>query len=186
MTAPELDVAAVQARLDAATPGPWEAHEDDASAFGEWVIWMPDAGCDQALVEHAVDAELIAHAPTDLRLLLEALKEARDRYDVLDQHAHSQDGLTDQIVDAEARASAAEAALVAERAAGIRIPRPAIHTGPKHLTINEATANYLRDAAQRVRDRRIWGSGVSALVASVLSDVAAALDGTDAEEADHG
>lgn len=57
----------------------------------------------------------------------------------------------------------------------ISIPKPAIHTGPKHQTVDEATTAYLREAANRVRANRYWGSGVSALVATVLDDVAAAV-----------
>lgn len=57
----------------------------------------------------------------------------------------------------------------------ITIPKPAIHTGPEHLTVDEATVDYLRAAAERVRTKRIWGSGVSALVSTVLDDVAAAV-----------
>lgn len=57
----------------------------------------------------------------------------------------------------------------------LRIPKPEIHTGPKHMTVDEATIHYLREAAERVRAKRIWGSGVSALVATVLDDTAAAL-----------
>lgn len=57
----------------------------------------------------------------------------------------------------------------------ISIPRPAIHTGPKHLTVDEATTSYLREAAARVRSNRYWGSGVTALVSSVLDSVADAL-----------
>lgn len=65
----------------------------------------------------------------------------------------------------------------------IRIPRPEIHTGPKHQTVNEATIAYLTEAAERVRTKQIWGSGVSALVATILEDVATALLATPAPEA---
>lgn len=58
----------------------------------------------------------------------------------------------------------------------IAIPRPAIHTGPARLTVDEATAAYLREAAKRVREKRYWGSGVTALVSTVLDDVATALE----------
>lgn len=57
----------------------------------------------------------------------------------------------------------------------ITIPRPAIHTGPAHKTVDEATADYLLEAAGRVVDQRIWGSGVSALVARTLTDAAMAI-----------
>jgi hypothetical protein len=58
----------------------------------------------------------------------------------------------------------------------IVIPKPQIHTGPKHQTVDEATAAYLREAARRVRANRYWGSGVSALVSTVLDDTAAAIE----------
>lgn len=79
-------------------------------------------------------------------------------------------------LDREARArQAAEGAPAAEVSGYVRIPKPEIHTGPKHMTVDQATVSYLRDAAARVRTRQIWGSGVSALVAKVLDDTAAAL-----------
>lgn len=57
----------------------------------------------------------------------------------------------------------------------ITIRKPQIFTGPTHQTVDEATAMYLREAANRVRDNRYWGSGVTALVASVLDDAAEAI-----------
>lgn len=54
----------------------------------------------------------------------------------------------------------------------IAIPRPRITTGPKHQTVDEATAAYLREASERVKANRYWGSGVSRLVADLLSDAA--------------
>lgn len=59
--------------------------------------------------------------------------------------------------------------------ARISIPRPQITTGPKDLTVDEATINYLREAATRVRDQRYWGSGVTALVSDLLDAVANAM-----------
>jgi hypothetical protein len=58
----------------------------------------------------------------------------------------------------------------------ITIPKPQIHTGPQHLTVDQATVSYLRDAAARVRRQRYWGSGVTALVSTVLDDVANAIE----------
>jgi hypothetical protein len=58
----------------------------------------------------------------------------------------------------------------------ITIPKPQIHTGPRHLTVDQATVSYLRDAAARVRAQRYWGSGVTALVSTVLDDVANAIE----------
>lgn len=61
----------------------------------------------------------------------------------------------------------------------IIVPRPQIHTGPKDMTVDAASAMYLRDAACRVRANRYWGSGVSALVARLLDDAAQAIDTTE-------
>jgi hypothetical protein len=88
-----LDVKAIRARLASATPGPWEWHaagldddgalqptngEDDA-LFGHvsgagWVRVLTDGSArgeyTQDIDPHGPDADLIAHAPTDLAALL--------------------------------------------------------------------------------------------------------------------
>lgn len=45
-----------------ATEGPWEAGVNDHSAVlpNDYAIWMPDMGCDGALVEKEADAAWIA------------------------------------------------------------------------------------------------------------------------------
>ena len=60
----------------------------------------------------------------------------------------------------------------------ISIERPQIHTGPTHLTVDEATVSYLREAEKRVRTNRYWGSGVTALVAGILKAVADEIERT--------
>lgn len=57
----------------------------------------------------------------------------------------------------------------------IRVPRPQITTGPKHLTTDQATVKYLREAAERVEVQRYWGSGVTRLVADLLTAAADAM-----------
>lgn len=57
----------------------------------------------------------------------------------------------------------------------IRIPRPYITTGPSG-DVHADAVHYLVEAAERVRHGRIWGSGVSALVARVLDDVVTAME----------
>lgn len=80
------------------------------------------------------------------------------------------------IVRAEvARHLAARPTPEPDQAARVAIPRPSIHTGPNHMTVDEATYSYLREAASRVRVNRYWGSGVTCLVADVLESVATAL-----------
>ena len=63
----------------------------------------------------------------------------------------------------------------------ITIPRPYITTGPKHMTEDEATVMYLREAAERVSNGRFWGSGVSALVARTLTAAADAIAASSSE-----
>lgn len=62
----------------------------------------------------------------------------------------------------------------------IILPRPQITTGPKGVPVDEATADYLTEAAARVRANRYWGSGVSTCVATLLDHAAAALRGNGA------
>jgi hypothetical protein len=78
-------VDAIQARLDAATPGPWHWGDDDAGGAG-WEALMTESGRHviSSEVPHAfrvsgllADEDLIAHAPSDLRLLLAAVRRGR-------------------------------------------------------------------------------------------------------------
>ncbi|SDC45011.1 hypothetical protein [Nocardioides lianchengensis] len=57
----------------------------------------------------------------------------------------------------------------------ISVPRPQLTTGPKQMTVDEATVMHLRQAATRVREQRYWGSGVTALVSELLDAAAAAM-----------
>lgn len=58
----------------------------------------------------------------------------------------------------------------------IRIPRPQIFTGPTHVSVDAATVSYLREAADRVRHGRYWGSGVTALVSELIDSAARAIE----------
>jgi hypothetical protein len=80
-------LSAIRARLDAATPGPWEAGTASCCPDLGWVEGPKGAVCPQftaTKVTHSLDAndaELIANAPTDLRALLaevEGLRVERD------------------------------------------------------------------------------------------------------------
>lgn len=61
-------------RLEAATPGPWEAGYD-----GGWTVETKDAVIvdmtDSEAEQGRIDADFIAHAPTDLAALLAAVRE---------------------------------------------------------------------------------------------------------------
>lgn len=73
----------IRARLDAATPGPWERWKDGMRV---WSRVPPDApfGVDVADVyaSHAT-ADLIAHAPEDIAWLLAEVERLQDRCEVL-------------------------------------------------------------------------------------------------------
>ena len=62
-------IAAIRARLDAATPGNWTAkHEAVTTDVGEWGLVAETLNDTDE--QRAADARLIANAPTDLRALL--------------------------------------------------------------------------------------------------------------------
>lgn len=79
------------------------------------------------------------------------------------------------MIRAEAVAAARDPLGEAAAVERISVRRPQIHTGPRNMTVDEASAMYLRDAAARVRAQCYWGSGVTALVADLLDDASAAL-----------
>jgi hypothetical protein len=78
MTKEQFD--AIRARLDAATPGPWEAGTAACCPDMGWVDGPKGAVCPQftaTKVTHSLDAndaELIANAPIDLRALLDEVE----------------------------------------------------------------------------------------------------------------
>lgn len=101
---PSLDLEAIEARANAATPGPWfwnsyakvsaaplvQAEEDwpideateEVADFGRFyveamatVAWVPPRMGDTATGRHAADADLIAHAREDIPALVAALRE---------------------------------------------------------------------------------------------------------------
>lgn len=102
--ATELDTAAIRARLEAATPAPWEVgdgwvytlpvYEGDNRLSN--VLGMKFADLDRQQQERAraqANAEFIAHARTDVERLLTALDEARAEVERLhfdlDREAHA-------------------------------------------------------------------------------------------------
>lgn len=113
--ATELDLDAIRARVDAATEGPWEATPNGRILSLTWPCddvagWFGNKG---AVVEtlRNPDAEFIAHARTDVPLLLAALDEARENEAIM--KAFRRRAFTAEVGHMEAltRAAAAEAAL---------------------------------------------------------------------------
>lgn len=116
MTTSKLD--AIAARLESATPGPWEAVTDDDGRTKEHSVWSEQSS--DYVAEWIVtkpDADLIAHAPADLAALLavvEALLEARR--DLTHNHLHRVPGRWDKdgsFCDVCARVGALDDALAA-------------------------------------------------------------------------
>lgn len=79
----------IQARLDAATKGPWEFTPCDSMPVLH--IFAPDNKHiwhkDRELEEQEANAALIAHAPTDLTTLLQDLRDAREEISSLREAA---------------------------------------------------------------------------------------------------
>ena len=106
-----MDLQAIGARLAAATPGPWKAQDFVAAPTedaGSPVVKQGNGGLvayalRSGAVEHEwydkpqcdADAEFIAHAPEDIRALIEEVKAVRDAVarhpDVLECSEYSDD-----------------------------------------------------------------------------------------------
>lgn len=86
-------IAAIEARLAAATPGPWIVEDDD----GHWYIYGPDGFQIHNLFNSALRGRavaegnrlLIANAPTDIRALLDANAAAVVRAERLERMIHA-------------------------------------------------------------------------------------------------
>lgn len=74
------DIAAIRARLEAATPGPWKATASGVSTpIGELDFLPGIAEADQpgwSVADMDAAADFIAHAPSDIAALLQALEVA--------------------------------------------------------------------------------------------------------------
>jgi hypothetical protein len=99
MTKEQID--AIRARLDAATPGPWEARQWYGNDDGGWAAIGPhhesrdwnDDEPESDLHELAKrDAALIANAPADLRALLDEVERLTKREDELVKQVVAQIG----------------------------------------------------------------------------------------------
>jgi hypothetical protein len=82
MTAPAdltpEDLAAIEARCEAATPGPWESLDSQVMRDVRWRRG-PIASCLSSYESSQLDAKFIAAARTDIPRLLAALREQSDR-----------------------------------------------------------------------------------------------------------
>lgn len=69
----------IRARLDAATPGPWDTQGPCMSGDGTYGVFADDGAGEPtlALRMSPPDADLVAHAPDDLAWLLAALESER-------------------------------------------------------------------------------------------------------------
>ena len=77
-----MDLQAIEARLAAATPGPWDFDTIPETGESRVVVRSNtgDSMLDVSVATHGVraeDSEFIAHAPEDIRALLDAVKEVK-------------------------------------------------------------------------------------------------------------
>lgn len=82
MTDHAARLASIEARLDAATPGPWEFDETTS------IIDAGEVSVAHVHITHddsgSANADLIAHAPADLRYLLDRVRELEKTVDALE------------------------------------------------------------------------------------------------------
>ena len=107
MTQERLD--AIQARLDARTPGEWEASGREIEALAPSWCEVVSATVDctgycYAGIDRAEDADLIAHAPEDLAYLLAEVEALRPRA-----------ALADAMIERVARDTAAKESFTSRR-----------------------------------------------------------------------
>lgn len=84
----DLDLDAIEARCDAATPGPWRDDETDNNGqrliFGDnaddWIALLPHQCVESIRVERDRDAAFIAHAREDLPALVAEVRRVRPRH----------------------------------------------------------------------------------------------------------
>lgn len=78
-----VDIKAIEERLEKATPGPWLSEDDDAEIVEGVVattVWENGVPVDAVIADcpRADDADLIAHAPEDIKDLLATVRELRE------------------------------------------------------------------------------------------------------------
>lgn len=110
-------LAPIRERLAKATPGPWKFTGNDTTAIDE----VNTVSTDQyyiAIKMGEADGKLIAHAPEDLRRLIEVVELMMQRLEAIDRRAGSasaQSGFTDALEVAEwARDTLAKARKILE------------------------------------------------------------------------
>lgn len=126
----------IEARADAATPGPWEAHELEAAEYCVLRVSEgdDDYGDDVCSAGSMTDAQFIAVAREDVPWLAEQLRDARAEIERLNLVVAAMDSQADENItevlaltadrdhwrteweDADAKRITAEAELAAERA----------------------------------------------------------------------
>jgi hypothetical protein len=69
---PSTHIDAIEARANAATPGPWwaEEHRHTITGDAEWVVWMREDKMSDNTILGEEDAEFIAHAREDVPKLI--------------------------------------------------------------------------------------------------------------------
>lgn len=171
--ATELDTAAIRARLEAATPGPWHIGPDSA---GQATAVRGPKRDHVASCQYDEDLEFIAHARTDVELLLAALDEAQAERDTHREVAESMTGLWEQEKD---RASRLEA--MADRLAD----RRANHE-PWHCCCAEGSHAGQAAALNRMKARAEAAESALAAVKALADDMAETLRSREREALNEG
>lgn len=173
-----LDVEAIRARLDAATPGPWSrfgreiGNEDgDSWYLGHDIEGPPEA--ERGQFERVADAELIANAPTDLRRLLDENARLNAAYVTLSDIAR---GNLDQVNELRAELNRALREAAADKAAGTSVNMPeyvAHHMRTSYAKGVSDTAGEFARLMDRVPDdtNGEWGLGYDQGYNAALADV---------------
>lgn len=132
----DLDLDSIEARANAATEGPWLAHDERSDLREEnpdvnpmWVvahmepngvIWVRDIADIGGGEQDETDAEFIAHARTDVPALVAALREARAEVERLRTLADDNWRSLEREATEHARTQTAADRLLAEAAAHLR------------------------------------------------------------------
>lgn len=93
MSKAELDLEAIEARVEAATPGPWRS----GAKVGRTIYTGRDVL--MGVLDCAVDAAFIASARTDVPALVRELREARRERDALMKFAHDDNERADSYME---------------------------------------------------------------------------------------
>ena len=139
-----LDLDAIEARAEAATPGPWR-NEPDTGAGRVWVqrgYFRDEADCEplfslrgkEAYEQRSADADFIARARTDIPALVAELRAARADITEMAYRGTALSGAVDRLEG-----------IVATQAAELRAAREVVEAAEKLETDIESDLDWLHE-----------------------------------------